>query len=247
MHQQAGRRREYADRVAAAHKSGRLMPNDPSADPTANRRPIAARRFAPIHRLAGALARTGVTPNAISVAGIGFALAAGFALLQAGAPGPMRLGGAPWAGAWLVAAAFVQLRLVANLIDGLVAVEGGLGSRLGPLYNEVPDRIEDTVILAAFGVAAGAPALGLWAALAAMATAYIRQLGGALGQPQDFAGPMAKQHRMAAVTLGAVLGFGEALAGGGPGLPGLVLWAILIGSLATVARRLWRIAARLGR
>lgn len=223
------------------------MPHEPLADPTANRRPLATRKLASVHRLAGVLARAGVTPNAISVAGIGFALAAGFALLQAEAPGPMRLGGAPWAGAWLVAAVFVQLRLLANLLDGLVAVEGGLGSRLGPLYNEVPDRIEDTLILAGFGVAAGTPVLGLWAALAAVAAAYVRQLGGALGQPQDFVGPMAKQHRMAAVTLGAVLGFGEALVGGGPGLPRLVLWAILIGTLVTVARRLGRIAARLGR
>ena len=87
----------------------------------------------------------------------------------------------------------------------------------------------------------------LFAALQTTGLRVLKAIAVHLGQPQDFAGPMAKQHRMAAVTLGAVLGFGEALAGGGPGLPGLVLWAILIGSLATAARRLWRIAARLGR
>ena len=73
--------------------------------------------------------------------------------------------------------------------------------------------------------------LGLWAALAAMACAYVRQVGGALGQAQSFIGPMAKQHRMAAVTLGCLLGFAEAVAGGGPGLPGILLWAVLLGSL----------------
>ncbi len=38
-----------------------------------------------------------------------------------------------------------------------------------------------------------------------MLTAYIRVLGGALGTPQYFTGPMAKQHRMFVITLGALL------------------------------------------
>jgi hypothetical protein len=53
---------------------------------------------------------------------------------------------------------------------------------------------------------------------------------------------MAKQHRMAAVSLGCLLGFLAALAGMGAGLPGIVLWAILLGSLVTIARRLRHIA-----
>ncbi len=186
-----------------------------------------------MHRLATSLAGAGVTPNQISLAGIGFALIAGAALVRAGAP---------WAPGWLLGLVFVQLRLLANLLDGLVAVEGGRGTPVGALYNEVPDRIEDTAILAAFGVAAGWPMLGLWAALAAMACAYVRQLGGALGQRQSFIGPMAKQHRMAAISLGCILGFAEATAGTTLGLAGIVLWVVLIGSLVTVARRLHLIA-----
>ena len=167
---------------------------------------------------------------------------AAFALLQAGVPGPLRLDPAPSPLAWIVALVFVQLRLLANLLDGLVAVEGGRGSATGPLWNEAPDRVEDTAILWAFGVAAGWPALGLWTALAAMACAYVRQVGGGLGQPQSFLGPMAKQHRMAAVSLGCLLGFAAALAGAGASLPGIVLWAILLGSLVTIVRRLHHIA-----
>jgi phosphatidylglycerophosphate synthase len=211
-------------------------------DLSVNRRPLATRRLGIVHRVADRLARARVSPNAISVAGIGFALVAAFLLLRAGPPGAP--GSAP--AAWLIAAVFVQLRLLANLLDGLVAVEGGLGSPIGALFNEVPDRVEDTAILAAFGVAAGWATLGLWAALVAMACAYVRQVGGALGQPQSFIGPMAKQHRMAAVTLGCVLGFGEALAGGGPGLPAVVLWGILLGGLLTIVRRLAHIARELG-
>lgn len=211
-------------------------------DALANRRPLASRRLAVMQRLAAALARGRVSPNAISAAGIGFAALAGVALLQAGEPGPFRLVAAPAALAWLLAAGFVQLRLLANLLDGLVAVEGGLASPTGVLWNEVPDRLEDTVILAAFGVAAGWPVLGIWTALAAVACAYVRQVGGALGQAQSFAGPMAKQHRMAGVTAGCLAGFAAALAGTGGALPGIVLWTILLGTLVTIARRLGAIA-----
>ncbi|MFT8209500.1 MAG: lysophospholipid acyltransferase family protein [Symbiopectobacterium sp.] len=42
-----------------------------------------------------------------------------------------------------------------------------------------------------------APLLGWGAALLALATAYIRLLGGTCGLVQRFSGPMAKQHRMA--------------------------------------------------
>jgi phosphatidylglycerophosphate synthase len=205
-------------------------------DPLLNRRPLASRKIGLMHRLATALARAGVTPNQLSLAGIAFALVAGLALWRAGEG---------WAAGWLFGLVFVQLRLLANLLDGLVAMEGGRGTPTGALYNEVPDRVEDTAILAAFGVAAGWPMLGLWAALAAMACAYVRQLGGALGQRQSFIGPMAKQHRMAAISLGCLLGFAEAVAGRTLGLPGIVLWVVLAGSLLTVARRLRLIAGGL--
>lgn len=205
-------------------------------DPLLNRRPLASRRLGIMQRLASVLARAGVTPNQISVAGIVFALLAAGMLWQA-AEG--------WAAGWLLAILLIQLRLLANLIDGMVAVEGGRGDALGPLYNEVPDRIEDTAILAAFGLAAGWPSLGLWAAIAAVSCAYIRQLGGALGQAQSFIGPMAKPQRMAAVTFGCAVGFIEALAGSTLGLTGLILWVIFLGTLVTIARRLMLIAAGL--
>jgi phosphatidylglycerophosphate synthase len=144
---------------------------------------------------AKAILKTPLTPNAVSVIGIGFAATGAAALLLA--PGH-RL----W---WLAAALFIQLRLLANMLDGLIAVEGGRHSPTGALFNEFPDRIEDSLLLVAAGYAAAQPALGWSAALLAMGTAYIRALGGALGHPQDFCGPMAKPHRMAALTLGAIL------------------------------------------
>ncbi len=204
-----------------------------AGDPHLNRRPLASRQLTVVHHLAAALARIGITPNQISVAGIFFALIAAVALWKAGSG---------WLPGWVVGLVFIQLRLLANLLDGIVAVEGGRGDALGPLYNEVPDRIEDTAIIAAYGCAVGWPVLGVWAALAAVACAYVRHLGGALGQAQSFIGPMAKQHRMAALSAGCLVGLVETLLELPPQVAGLILWAVLFGTLVTIWGRLRRIA-----
>jgi phosphatidylglycerophosphate synthase len=155
------------------------------------RRPIAARSSAWAIALSSRLALIGVTPNSISVVSVVFA-AIGALLLSLSAH-PL---------AWLAAAACVQLRLVCNLLDGMVAIEGGRKSKVGALYNEFPDRIADTLFLVPLGYAAGLPWIGWAAALLAALTAYVRVFGGALGLAQDFSGVMAKQRRMAALTIG---------------------------------------------
>jgi phosphatidylglycerophosphate synthase len=150
-----------------------------------NRRPIAVRSSGWAKRLAAALARSAVTPNQISCISVLFALAGSAALLI----WPGRLG-------MLLCALCVLLRLLCNLFDGMVAVEGGRGTATGPLFNEVPDRLADSLFLIALGYAIALPWLGWLCALLAALTAYIRALGGALAQAQDFRGPMAKPHRM---------------------------------------------------
>lgn len=207
--------------------------NETSPDPTKNRRPLASRQRKVIHRLVAALLRTGITPDQISAAGIVAAVLAALALWAA--PG--------WTWSFLIAGVFIQLRLLSNLLDGLVAVEGGRAGRYGALWNELPDRLEDTLILASFGFATGSLVLGLCAGLAAFACANVRLMGGALGQNQSFIGPMAKQHRMAAITLGCLIGLGESLAGQPPRLAQGMLWLVLAGSLVTIARRI-RLVAR---
>lgn len=208
----------------------------PSSKPFMQRRPIASRSNAAILALARLLARHAVTPNQISVASI-----AASALVPAAL-----FGLTGWAAA-LVAVLGIQLRLLANVIDGLVAVEGGKASPVGALYNEFPDRIADSLILVSLGYAAGAAWLGWLAALAAALTAYVRVFGGALGQPQVFCGPMAKQHRMAvasAALLAAPLA--PSLAGWDATTvlqAGLVL--IAAGSVLTCATRTRAIVRRL--
>lgn len=159
-----------------------------------SRRPIAARGNQSIRALATALANSAITPNQISLLSIVFAAGGAAALLYL--PGT--------AGA-LLCALGIQLRLLCNLLDGLVAVEGGKSSAVGALYNEYPDRVADSLLLVALGHAAGLPWLGWLCALLAALTAYIRLSGGALGLPQSFRGPLAKQQRMAMMTLACLL------------------------------------------
>jgi phosphatidylglycerophosphate synthase len=162
-----------------------------------DRRPLASRDTAWARRIASALVRSSVTPNQISTISIVFAALGAWALVDAR---PLALIGA---------AICVQLRLLCNLIDGMVAIEGGKQSATGALYNEFPDRIADSLFLVALGYACGVPWLGWLAALLAALTAYVRATGGALGLAQDFRGPMAKPHRMAVLTAACVIGAAE--------------------------------------
>lgn len=171
-----------------------------------NRRPIKARSNRLMAATATMLTQKGVLPNQISVASMGFALLAGFCFW-------VGLGYAQDVGQrvlLILAALFIQGRLLCNLFDGMVAVEGGLKTPGGEVYNEVPDRVADSVILLGVGYGLSvwpwAAHLGWAAALLAMATAYVRVLGGSCGLAQKFLGPMAKQQRMALLTVAAVVG-----------------------------------------
>ena len=145
----------------------------------------------------------------------------------------------------------IQLRLVCNLLDGMVAVEHGKGGPAGPIWNELPDRIADALFLVGAGYFAdlagfslGAP-LGWAAAVLAVLTAYVRELGRGLGLPADFSGPMAKPHRMAALTLTCAIAALEPLWGwnGQTVIFGLLI--IVLGAAWTVARRTRTLAGRL--
>ena len=206
----------------------------------AERRPIAARESGMMQRLAAWLIARRASANGISLLGMAAALLAGlcFALVRP-------LPAAAWAW-WLLGAALVQLRLLANLLDGMVAIGRGAASALGELFNEVPDRVSDTAVLLGLGWGAGNLELGLGAALAAMSTAYIRAVGSAAGAPSDFRGPLAKPQRMALVTIGALLCAALPAAWAAP-IPAVVLWTVLLGALLTTARRLRGIARNLNR
>ncbi len=203
---------------------------------TANRRPLASRQSAWAGKLATRAVQRGITPNQISQASTGFA-AIGFA---AYALVPLSPGLIQWF-LLIIAAATIQARLVCNLIDGMVAVEGGQGTKDGPFWNEAPDRASDLLLLLGAGIAAGDPALGAFAAALAIATAYIRELGRAEGFAPDFSGPMAKPHRMAALTVGTAIAAFTAT----EWVLALTLWIIAVGTAATILRRSLRLISAL--
>ena len=163
------------------------------------RRPIASRELRWSQAIAQWLARREVSANAISVFGMVASVLAGLAFWSTAlAPDWARAG-------WIAGAALVQLRLLANMFDGMVAIAQGKASRLGELYNEVPDRVSDAATFIGLGYAAGgSPSAGYLAALAAVFTAYVRAIAKVAGGPQDYCGPMAKPQRIFVVTLCAV-------------------------------------------
>lgn len=211
------------------------------------RRPIAAREWKLSQRIADRLAKSGASPNGISVAGALFGIVGGSAF----AATSHRPDLAPWF--FLAAGVMMQLRLQCNLYDGMVAIATGRASPVGELYNDVPDRISDSAFFIGAGYALGGDVvLGYAAALAAMFTAYVRAVGKAGGAKQEFCGPMAKQQRMALLTVTAVVCLFAPHYKLPPfaGLPavGLVAAAlaiITVGSVVTAVRRLLRIGRQL--
>lgn len=172
------------------------------AETDKNRRPLTTRSAGWAKCLASGLVKTDISPNQISVFSIVPAIAGAWLLMC-----PNALSDSSWLLVLVVVC--IQLRLLCNMLDGMVAIEGGKQSKVGVLYNEIPDRIADSLFIVALGYAIAMPWLGWLGALLAAKTAYIRVLGGANGLTQDFRGPMAKQHRMAAMSLGCLLGAAE--------------------------------------
>lgn len=188
-------------------------------------------------KLSCLLVHSGVSANLISIFSVFFAMGAGALLVLVSLGNLSHI--------WLIAVALlIQARLIGNLMDGMVAIEGGKKSATGDLFNEVPDRVADVVILAAMGFCADFQPwgihLGWMAAALAVMTAYVRMQGALLTGKHDFRGPMAKPHRMALVTVACI---------GGSVAPELIDWLfvalviMVIGEMITVCRRLKGISA----
>jgi len=210
-----------------------------------NRRPLKSRSTGWAKAFARGLAKAGVTPDLISFAGILFAAVGCALLLYSGL-----IEGACRAAALILAGVCVQLRLMCNLLDGMVAVEHAKGSPYGPIWNELPDRIADALLLVGAGYAAAtacdlAPALGWLATALAILTAYVRELGRGLGFDADFCGPMAKPHRMAALTAACAVAALEPLWGWRGEALFIGLAIIAAGTALTAARRTLRLAKAL--
>src|SRR5437899_121189 len=213
-----------------------------SAPQTIDRRPIATRNRRWAQSATTWLASRNVSPNVISIAGMCACIAAGIALSLTSVTYHRVF--------WLIAALGAQLRLTANMLDGMVALASGRASRTGELYNEIPDRVSDAAVFIGAGYAwGGNVALGYIATILSIFTAYIRAAGKIAGAPNEFCGPMAKQHRMLVITLVCLY---SALAprswqmmtlnDSEIGLMSLGLVIIIAGCAITVIQRVCRIA-----
>ncbi|THB73895.1 MAG: CDP-alcohol phosphatidyltransferase family protein [Desulfobulbaceae bacterium] len=210
------------------------MPTTP--DETNNRRPLKVRSASFAKNFASWLSQKNITPNQISLTSVLFGLLAAICLLFV-----------PRATVFfptlflILAALFIQGRLLCNLFDGMVAVEGGKSTAAGELFNDIPDRIADPLIIVATGYAIAdvswGAELGWFTALLSVMTAYIRTLAASIGAPTNFAGPMAKQHRMAIVTIGCVITAAERLLCQSSYALLVVLIIIAVGCIITLYRR----------
>lgn len=189
--------------------------------------------------LSATLAKSGITPNQISAFSVAAAGLGGLAFVAAGR------GSINWTAGWIAGALCIQARLICNLMDGMVAVEGGKKSPTGELWNEVPDRIADPLLLVCAAWAVGLPWVGAIAGWASLMTAYVRAVGATLTGVQDFCGPFAKQQRMAALTVAALLTAAEPLWNGNGQVMKITVIVIAAGTGGTLVRRLLRLAAKL--
>lgn len=175
----------------------------------AHLRPIAAR-----------LAAGGVTANAVTLAAMAGSILVG--ALLALWPDCWRL--------WLILPVFLFLRMAANAIDGILAREFAMKSRLGAILNEVGDVVSDTALYLPFALLAGDN--GFWVVLAVI-VAIIGEMTGILGQviggSRRYDGPMGKSDRAAAF---GVLGF---LIGIGVPLGAWINWAMMVITLLGLA------------
>jgi phosphatidylglycerophosphate synthase len=208
------------------------------------RRPIKARNTLWASRMANWLERLGVRPNTISVTSVFFAGAAGLCLVWTdGVAGEVR------GLLFLLSGVLIQMRLLCNLLDGMVAVEGGHKTKSGEIYNELPDRLADVFILVGAGYAwmrvEWGPLLGWLCAVLALLTAYVRALGAAAGASQQFCGPMAKQQRMALMTFACIVSAFLSWSNLHWPLVAATLTLIGAGTAITVVRRLLRIVREL--
>lgn len=154
-----------------------------------NRRPIFARDFNVSKKLALWLSRKNISPNQISILGVICSFIAFLLMMTC-------------ENSFLLSIVIVVLllgRLLANMMDGMVAIEYNKKTYDGALYNEVPDRISDLLTFIGMGFfSLSLPGLILGGITSSLAifTAFIRTFGGSLGFPQVYNGLGQKSNRI---------------------------------------------------
>lgn len=201
-----------------------------------NRRPLKVRGSVWSQKFASYLSKKDITPNQISIGSIVASFIASIFILLISNDNFFTIWISP-----ILAVLFIQMRLLCNLFDGMVALEGGKSTKSGELFNDIPDRVSDSLLFIALGysitnISFGIE-LGYLAALFAALTAYVRVLGASMQAGSCFKGPMAKQHRMAILTTALILTPFELSLFATDYILTITLFTITIGSFLTIVNR----------
>jgi CDP-diacylglycerol--glycerol-3-phosphate 3-phosphatidyltransferase len=129
------------------------------------------------------------------------------------------------------------IRMALNAIDGMLAREHNMKTRLGAVLNELSDVISDAALYLPLGLV---PAFNHWLVIGLVILAVMVEMTGVvaiqIGAVRNYAGPMGKSDRAFAFGLLALL-----LGLGLPEGPWVTqcLAFMLIGSIFTIYRRAW--------
>lgn len=207
------------------------------SEPTIQRRIVKSRDTKWARNAAQWLSKRDITPNHVSIFSIVCSAGAFFAFLTMRSPSHNTSIFLPF-----LAIVCMQFRLICNLLDGMVAIEGGKVTASGEIFNDAPDRASDILIFVGAGYsvffADWGISLGWFVAILAVLTAYVRILGTSIGVKADFRGPMAKQHRMAVLTTACGIAMIEHSFNHPNYSIFLALCVISIGCIITIYRRL---------
>jgi phosphatidylglycerophosphate synthase len=183
--------------------------------------------------LEDALVRRRVHPDVLTGLAVGAAAAGGLCLALA----------ASAAALLLLVPAFAGLRLILNLLDGMVARRTGQARPIGELWNELGDRVADTLFIGglAFHPAVD-PRLALSAVIASVLASYAGITAKAAGASRQYAGILSKPGRMIVLAIAAPLAFLT----NDPSWLVIAAGVILVGALVTLIQRVAAVRAELG-
>lgn len=178
--------------------------------------------------LTAALARAGVTANAVTVTAAVISVLLG---LFVAARTPER-----WP--FLLIPLWMFLRMAFNAIDGMLAREFAQKSRLGAYLNELTDVISDSALYLPFALVA--PFSPLWTGVVivlAVISEFAGVLGPMVGATRRYDGPMGKSDRAFVFgALGLSIGVTSAL----PDWAAYVMPLLAVALVATIVNRVRR-------
>ena len=158
------------------------------------------------------LARTGITANQVTIAGCAISIIQGCLILTfPDSRGVM----------WLLPIVLF-VRMALNAMDGLLAKEHGMKSKLGVILNELADVVSDLAIFLPFCRVPGfQPRWVIAFSILAILTEFVGVVAVQMGASRRYDGPMGKSDRTAA------FGFFAILIGSGVPIRGWISIAVL--------------------